>query len=339
MATDNISYAIDIVRERLPGLKVSFYECLRDHTSFRIGGAVRAMFFPESAGEMTELFMLLDSNGVAPLVLGNGTNILADDRVLDIVVIKTAGLRGIRQTGGDGGVGVTADACVTADAGAAAGAGATAGAETTADAEITAEAGVPLSKLAVFACERGLTGLETIHGIPGTLGGAVLMNAGAYGAEMKDIVIRVDAILHGTGPVTIDRRGLDFSYRHSCFSDNGGIILSSVMKLQKGDPAGIKASMDTYASRRRESQPLELPSAGSVFKRPADGYAGALIEQSGLKGYACGSAQVSPKHAGFIVNNGGASFSDVMAVINHIRETVKRNTGIVLDTEIKIINR
>jgi UDP-N-acetylmuramate dehydrogenase len=301
---DAISTALETSGRLLPSIECRLNEPMKNHTSFRIGGPVRAMFLPKSEAELTELCTVLRDSGVRPLIMGNGTNLLADDKPLDLIVAKTSGLGNI---------------------------------ELTSEAEITAESGVIISKLAMFACESGLSGLEFAHGIPGTLGGAVTMNAGAYGGEMKDVIQATTALNPETGMffVTGDEHG--FSYRHSRFSDKEDIILSSVIRLRKDDSAKIRARMDELSQRRRESQPLDLPSAGSTFKRPKDGYAAALIDQAGLKGFTIGGAAVSEKHAGFIVNRGDASFDDVMAVIEHVRETVLGTTGIELETEIKTI--
>lgn len=300
-----ISEAIGTIREQLPEIECRSGEPMKKHTSFKIGGNVTAMFFPKTQNEVAALIRILHRFAVKPLIVGNGTNLLVEDGPLDIVVIKTSGcLNKIEKSG---------------------------------ETDITAESGVLLSKLAVFAMEHGLTGLEFAHGIPGTLGGAVSMNAGAYGGEMKNTVIKTTALTPDAAHFEITGDAHDFSYRHSRFSDSEDVILSSVLKLEKGDADEIKGRMDALAIKRRESQPLNLPSAGSTFKRPKEGYAAALIEQAGLKGFTVGGAMVSEKHAGFVVNRGDATFKDVMAVMDHIRETVQRQFGIELEPEVKII--
>lgn len=302
---DYISDAFEAIREQLPEIKYRTGESMKNHTSFKIGGNVTAMFFPVTQNEVVTLMKTLHGFGIRPLIIGNGTNLLAEDGSLDFLVMKTyGGLNGIKLTD---------------------------------DAEITAESGVLLSKLASFALEHSLTGLEFAHGIPGTLGGAVSMNAGAYGGEMKNAVIKTTALTPDAAHFDINSDAHEFSNRHSRFSDSGDMILSSVLKLANGDSKEIKGQMDMLAKKRRESQPLNLPSAGSIFKRPKEGYAAALIEQAGLKGYTAGGAMVSDKHAGFIVNRGGATFKDVMDIIDHIRETVMRQFGIELEPEVKII--
>ena len=301
-----VSQAIEAVENKLPAIGRKLGEPMKNHTSFGIGGPVRAMFFPATAQEFSELFALLRKYGITPLIIGNGTNLLVEDPPLDIIAIKTAKLDGITHSGGS---------------------------------DIIAECGALLSGLAVFACGLGLSGLEFAHGIPGTLGGAVSMNAGAYGAEIKDVVIRTEAISPEQSVFTVSGEEHQFSYRKSRFSDGGHVILSSLLRLQAGDRISISAKMDELRSRRQNSQPLNQLSAGSTFKRPSRGYAAELIEKSGLKGFTIGRAQVSEKHAGFIINLGGASFSDVIAVIEHVQKTVLAAHGIDLEPEVKIVRR
>lgn len=302
---NHISAVFETIRKQLPEIEYRLDEPMKNHTSFKIGGNVTAMFFPKSQEAVIELTRILNMNGVRTLVIGNGSNILAQDGPIDLVVIKThGGLGGIKITG---------------------------------DTDITAESGVLLSKLAVFAMEQGLTGLEFAHGIPGTLGGAIFMNAGAYGGEMKDVVIKTTALTQAASVYDILGAEHDFAYRHSCFSDTGHIILSTLVRLTKGNTSEIKSRMEELSQKRRGSQPLNLPSAGSTFKRPKGGYAAALIDEAGLKGFAIGGAMVSEKHAGFVVNRGDATFSDVMGVMEHVRETVLKHSGIVLEPEVKII--
>lgn len=292
------------IHDYLPDLKWAADEPMAKHTSFRIGGPAKRMAFPKTREQLVVLMGFLQDAGVKPLLIGNGTNLLVADKGLDTVVIDTsAELSHI---------------------------------ELTDEGEIAADAGVSLSKLALFAWKNGLTGLEFAHGIPGTLGGGVVMNAGAYGGELKDVVTEVTA-LYPDGVKVLTPVELDFSYRHSVFSAGEGIVLGAKVKLESGDPDAIKAKMDDLMARRKASQPLELPSAGSTFKRPAGGYAAALIDAAGLKGYAVGGAQVSEKHAGFVVNRGGATFDDVLRLMDHIRSEVLRTSGVELEPEVKII--
>lgn len=239
-----------------------------------------------------------------PLLIGNGTNLLVSDEGLDTVVIDTSAELSRLDLTGDG--------------------------------EITADAGVSLATLAVFAWKNGLKGLAFAHGIPGTLGGGIVMNAGAYGGELKDVVTEVTA-LYPDGVKVLTPAQLDFSYRHSVFSAGEGIVLGAKLKLETGDKDAIKAEMDELMARRKASQPLELPSAGSTFKRPAGYFAGTLIEGCGLKGCRVGGAEVSPKHAGFVVNVGGATCADVLALIEKVRKTVYDAHGVMLEPEVKII--
>ena len=302
---NDLSGVIRAIREELPQTAVRLDEPMKDHTSFKIGGAAAAMFFPKSGEELASLCRAVFARGITPLIVGNGTNLLVEDGRLNIIVIKThGGLTGVTLTG---------------------------------EQEVTAECGVTLARLAVFAQERGLLGLEFAHGIPGTLGGAVLMNAGAYGGEIRDVVAKTVSLSpDGTEMVTVGQEHA-FSYRHSRFAGSGETVVRSVLQLEKGDPAEIRERMETLARKRRDSQPLNLPSAGSTFKRPVGGYAAAIIDEAGLKGFAVGGAAVSEKHAGFVVNRGGATFSDVTAVMEHVSEVVFKRTGIRLEPEVKVI--
>lgn len=292
------------LRDYLPDMTVEHDVPMSRHTSFRIGGPARRMAFPESREQLVILLGLAEECGVQPFLLGRGTNLLVSDRGLDTLVIKTAErMTGIRRLD---------------------------------DVTLEADAGVLLSRLAVYAQQAGLTGLEFAHGIPGTLGGGVVMNAGAYGGELKDVVTEVTA-LYPDGVKVLTPAELDFSYRHSVFSAGEGIVLGAKVKLESGDPDAIKAKMDDLMARRKASQPLELPSAGSTFKRPTGYYAGSLIEGCGLKGCRVGGAEVSSKHAGFLVNVGGATCADVLALIEKVQKTVYDAHGVMLEPEVKII--
>lgn len=288
----------------LPDLEVRAEEPMARHTSFRIGGPARRMACPVSAEQLVLLYEFARECGARPLVIGNGTNLLVPDEGLDRLVIDTTGLSTLE-----------------------------AGAEPE---TIAAGCGVSLARLASFACQQGWTGLEFAHGIPGTLGGGVVMNAGAYGGELKDVVTEVTA-LYLDGVKVLTPAELDFSYRHSVFSAGEGIVLGAKVKLESGDPDAIKAKMDDLMARRKASQPLELPSAGSTFKRPTGYYAGPLIEGCGLKGCRVGGAEVSSKHAGFVVNVGGATCADVLALIEKVQKTVYDAHGVMLEPEVKII--
>lgn len=298
------SSAEKLIREHFPNTKILFDEPLKKHTSFRIGGPVPMLIIPDSIDAVCRITEFFRENSVSPLLLGNGTNILAEDCSFDFPVIKTHG--------GFGNMKLISDC------------------------EIYAESGVTLRKLAQFAQQNSLTGFEFAHGIPGTLGGGIYMNAGAYGGEMAQAAVKTEA-LGKNGRYTVSGDEHDFSYRHSVFSDRDDIILSSVIKLTPGDSKAISAQMDELSQKRRASQPLDMPSAGSTFKRPVGGYAAAMIDQCGLKGFTRGGAQVSEKHAGFVVNRGDATFADVMSVISHVQEEVFKKFGVQLETEVKII--
>lgn len=300
----NLDPIVRALREQLPELEILEYEPMRAHCSFRIGGPARALVCPASAEETAAVCRIVRDGGAQPLLIGNGTNLLITDGDVDRIVVQM----GERM----------ADVART-DA-----------------THLRAGAGIPLARLAQAALGYGLAGLEFAHGIPGTLGGGVVMNAGAYGGELKDVVTEVTA-LYPDGVKVLTPAELDFSYRHSVFSAGEGIVLGAKVKLESGDPDAIKAKMDDLMARRKASQPLELPSAGSTFKRPAGGYAAALIDAAGLKGYAVGGAQVSEKHAGFVVNRGGATFDDVLRLMDHIRSEVLRTSGVELEPEVKII--
>lgn len=292
------------IEQYLPDLEVLQDEPMSRHTTFRIGGPAKRMAFPSSREQLVLLMSFAKDYGANPLVIGNGSNLLVPDEGLDRLVIDTsANLNRVERGSGN---------------------------------TVLADAGATLARTADLACKSGLTGLEFAHGIPGTLGGGVVMNAGAYGGELKDVVTEVTALYPDSVKVLTPAE-LDFSYRHSVFSAGEGIVLGAKVKLESGDPDAIKAKMDDLMARRKASQPLELPSAGSTFKRPTGYYAGPLIEGCGLKGCRVGGAEVSSKHAGFVVNVGGATCADVLALIEKVQKTVYDAHGVMLEPEVKII--
>lgn len=304
---ESLEKAINELKEKMPGLTLLENEPMNVHSSFRIGGPVRALAVPEDVMSLSRVCAVLKENHLAPMILGNGTNILFPDEGLkDLFIISTEKLTKMflldRET-------------------------------------IYAEAGVPLAKLAGFAHQNGLSGLEFASGIPGTLGGGVIMNAGAYGGEMKDAVESVVCYyVQDQRLYELDREQCRFEYRNSLFKKMGGcIVLSAVLKLKKGDSAEIAAKMRELNERRRDKQPLDLPSAGSAFKRPEGGYAAALIDECGLRGYTVGGAQISEKHAGFAVNIGGATSHDVYDLLKHVRDTVYLEKKVALEPEIIIL--
>ena len=303
MNNTELRFFLREARSRRPELTILENEPMSRHCSFRIGGACDAMLLPSSIEDVEAVCALLAECGEKPFLMGNGTNLLVTDAPLHRIVLRM-GEEFSRVDPVNG----------TA---------------------LRAESGATLSRLASFAAARGLAGLEFAHGIPGTLGGAVSMNAGAYGGEMKDVVTSVTYLDKDLSLRETDDAG--FSYRRSRFSDTDCIVLGAKISLHEDDPDAIRERMRSLAERRRSSQPLDMPSAGSTFKRPAGGYAAALIDEAGLKGYTVGGAQVSEKHAGFVVNRGGACFDDVLRLIEHIQSEVYRVSGIELEPEVKII--
>lgn len=291
------------IQDYLPDLMVEKDVPLQRHTSFRIGGPARRMAFPDSREQLVILLGLAQECGVKPFILGKGTNLLVADEGLDTLVIKTEQMSAIRQLD---------------------------------EVTLEADAGVSLNRLAVFAQQLGLAGLEFAHGIPGSLGGAVYMNAGAYGGEMKHVVVEVVA-LFDDGVRYLTGEEAQFAYRHSLFSDVDAVVLGAKMRLVKDDSAQIRQRMDDLITRRKQTQPLEYPSAGSTFKRPVGNFAGTLIEKTGLKGLTVGGAQVSEKHAGFLINIGGATCADVLELIEQVQKRVYEAHGVQLEPEVKIV--
>ena len=292
----------DMLTQRFPGLELHRAEPMANHTSFRIGGPA-PMAFPASAEELTELYRYCLEQKVCPLILGAGTNVLAPDEGLETLVICTKGLSKITDMG---------------------------------NGMIEAEAGVPMAKLACFARDLGLTGLEFSHGIPGTVGGGVYMNGGAYGGEMCQVAVSTMALLPDGSLWEAAGEEQEFSYRNSAFQRKNAVILKTRFQLKQGRPEDIAEKMRELMEKRRSSQPLEMPSAGSFFKRPEGNFAGTLIEKAGLKGKGIGRAAVSEKHAGFLVNLGGATAADVLATMALVQEKVKEYSGVQLEPEVRI---
>ena len=304
---ENLENAIAEIKEAMPGLTLMENEPMSQHCSFKIGGAARALAVPSDVSSLTKICYLLKKNNLSPYMLGNGTNILFPDEGLnDLFIVSTEKLTNMFLLE---------------------------------DGAIYVESGVSLSKLSSFAQQNELTGLEFASGIPGSVGGGLLMNAGAYGGEMKDVVESVVIYyLPEQRLYELTKEQCQYGYRHSIFQSMGGcVILSAVLRLEKGSGEEIAAKMRELNERRRDKQPLDLPSAGSAFKRPEGHYAAALIEQAGLKGYSIGGAQVSPKHAGFVVNTGSATSHDVYDLMLHIRKTVYEHSQVVLEPEMIIL--
>lgn len=288
----------------LPEVTILLQEPLHKHTSFRIGGEAEAMAFPKSEQELAQLLAFGKAQGCKVAILGAGTNVLApDEGVQGLVICLKDCLDGMELIG---------------------------------DTTLRVAAGVTMTRAAIFAANHGLSGLEFAHGIPGTVGGGVYMNAGAYGGEISGVckevrVMSMDGEVKDNTP-----EEMAFSYRHSRLEETGGIILRADFALAKKEPEEIKATMRQLQQKRAASQPLDLPSAGSAFKRPVGGYAAALIDQAGLKGYQVGGAAVSTKHAGFAVNLGGATAGDVKTLLKSVSDIVYSQSGIRLEPEIRI---
>ncbi len=262
------------------------------------------IIYPNSADALIEMYSKCKEISLNTYILGNGTNVLFTDRGFRGVIFIISHEMGDISVSGN---------------------------------KLTASAGASLKKLCQTALDNGLTGLEFAYGIPGTVGGAVYMNAGAYGGEMKQVVKEVAAVDSLGKLKTFTTDQLDLSYRKSVFTDADYVILSATVELTEGDKCEIRSKMDELMLRRKDKQPLEYPSAGSTFKRPEGTYAGLVIEQSGLKGYSVGGAQVSEKHANFVINKGGATASDIITLIEDVKRIVKEKTGYDLECEVKLI--
>lgn len=290
-------------------------DCMRlevnmsEYTSMKTGGVAERCYFPETQEQLCETVAALEDDGAHYAVLGNMSNVLLEDGTLSFVPVVTCGVRGRRlEKRADG------------------------------KAELYAACGESLTRLAYDMCREGLSGLEFAYGIPGTVGGAVFMNAGAYGSEMKNVVCAVhwyDIAARQTVEIPAD--ACAFGYRNSVFQQRRGVILGAHLLLSTDDAESCLARAKAFMKRRTEKQPLELPSCGSAFKRPEGFYAGELIEKSGLKGFCVGGACVSEKHAGFIVNKGGATTADVIGLIEEVQARVKARFGVELEPEIRII--
>ena len=295
-----------MLARELPQVLIRLEEPMSKHTTFRIGGPAECMAFPKTMEELSALLCLAREQELPVLLLGGGSNLLAPDEGLRCLVIETrSGLRGL--TNPEPGV-------------------------------LLAQCGVSLAALAAAAAERSLKGLAFAQGIPGTVGGGVFMNAGAYGGEMVQVVREVDALSPKDGTVrTVRGDDLHFVYRKSVFMETGEIVLQARFQLEPGVREEIEAEMEDLARRRREKQPLEFPSAGSAFRRPAQGYAAAMIDEAGLRGLRVGGAAVSEKHAGFIVNLGGATAKDVLQLIELVQNRVYERFGVLLEPEIRLL--
>ena len=276
-------------------------EPMSAHTTFKIGGAADILITVGNLSELQTVISACKDCSMPYMILGNGSNLLVSDKGIEGAVIALDG--DFKE------ISVESET-------------------------VTAGAGAKLSRLCTVAMEHSLSGLEFAYGIPGTVGGAMYMNAGAYGGEMKDVALSVTALSPDGSVREVPAAEMALGYRTSVFKTNGDIILFAKYNLHTGDKSAIKAQMEDIMGRRKSKQPLEYPSAGSVFKRPEGAFAGTLIEQCGLKGKTVGGAQVSEKHAGFIINVGGATCDDVMELVKVVQDTVKAETGYILEREI-----
>ena len=298
--TDFIKY----FGENLPGLELRCAQPMSKYTSFRIGGEAELIALPKNEEELSAILKKSKELDIKPVILGAGTNVLApDEGIKGLVICLKDALNGMEQISENG---------------------------------IRVMAGVTMSRAAVFAANLGLGGLEFAHGIPGTIGGGVYMNAGAYGGEIRDVCTRVRIMDMDGNARWITNGEAAFSYRHSAIEDNPWIVVAAEFALTPKPVAEIKEKMQELINKRRASQPLDLPSAGSAFKRPAGGYAAALIDQTGLKGFRVGGAAVSEKHAGFVVNLGGATANDVKTLLKEVSDRVYEAQGIRLEPEVRI---
>lgn len=280
-------------------------EPMRAHTTFKIGGEADIFIIPASPAALISAVKKCAGLGIPYFILGNGSNLLVSDGGIEGAVISLAGINGIISDGE----------------------------------KITCGAGAMLSSVCLKALSLSLTGLEFAYGIPGTAGGALYMNAGAYGGQTADVIESAECLTADGEIKTLKKEDMQLGYRSSIFKKGGLIIISLTLALKKGDKAEIKAEMDELLNRRKQKQPLEYPSAGSTFKRPEGYFAGALIEKNGLKGLTVGGAQVSEKHAGFVINRGGATAADVKALIRKIQKTVFENDGVMLEPEVIFTGR
>ncbi|MCL1924285.1 MAG: UDP-N-acetylmuramate dehydrogenase [Defluviitaleaceae bacterium] len=293
---------MDIFKKFFPEEKLFFNEQMSKHTTFQIGGAADLLFMPAHPGDLHRAISICRGQKIPYFILGNGSNVLVSDDGFRGVIIKLYNFTNVQVEGK----------------------------------VVHAQSGVDMRELSRYAEENSLTGLEFAEGIPATVGGAVCMNAGAYGSEMKDVLIRVDVLRDGEIRRLLPSE-LEFGYRTSLVKKENLIVLSATFLLEHGEKDEIRLKMADLNKRRLDKQPLEFPSAGSVFKRPEGYFAGKLIQDSGLQGVSIGGAEVSTKHAGFIINKGNATAKDVLDLIKHVQKTVKDKFGVELEREIILL--
>jgi UDP-N-acetylmuramate dehydrogenase len=295
---------LELLRETAGLEAVLEQESMKKHTTFRIGGPADVFVVPDSIEKAAQVIRICREQNVPFYILGNGSNLLVSDEGYRGVIVQL--YRNLSDV-------------------------------TVEDGVITAQAGAMLSVIAKRALAEGLTGFEFAAGIPGTIGGAAVMNAGAYGGEMKDVLTEVTVLTEEGAVRKLPADELQLGYRHSVIPENGWIVLEAKLRLQKGDPEQIRARMEELKEQRVTKQPLDLPSAGSTFKRPEGYFAGKLIMDAGLRGFTVGGAQVSEKHCGFVVNRGGATAADVIGLITQVQEKVKEMFGVEIEPEVKLL--
>jgi len=279
---------------------------MKNHSSMKTGGVAKRAEGPEDEDELCQIIKTLKEADEKYIVLGNMSNVLLPDEEIEVSLIVTTEMKTVEMKN-----------------------------ENT----VYASAGMSFTKLSIDMCKRGLTGLEFAYGIPGTVGGAVYMNAGAYGGEAKDVITKVYALDNNGNVLEFTNEECEFGYRKSVFQKNGFVILGAEFSLVTADAQECVKTAKEIMGRRVDKQPLEYPSCGSTFKRPEGYFAGALIEEAGLKGYSVGGAQVSEKHAGFVINKDNAKTADVLALMRHIRETIKAKNGVVMEAEIRLLDK
>ena len=279
---------------------------MKNYSSMKTGGMAKCAYFPENETEFCEIIKSLKSENKKYIILGNMSNVLLPDEKIEVPIVVTTEMKNVKVSD-----------------------------ETT----VYAEAGVSFTKLSFDMCKRGLSGLEFAYGIPGSVGGAVYMNAGAYGGETKDVIKSVRVLDKNGNVLTLSNEECDFGYRKSVFHNDEYVILGAEFELVKKDAESCVATARELMQKRVDKQPLEYPSCGSTFKRPEGYFAGALIEGANLKGYSVGGAQVSQKHAGFVINKGDATTADVLSLMREIRQTVREKSGVTLEAEIKLLDK
>lgn len=296
---------LNIVKKTALDVGCEFYENepMSNRTSFKTGGSAEMLVCPGNINALIAVLKVCRENNIRTFIIGNGSNILVSDNGLSgVVIMLSSNFSEIKLLDGE---------------------------------TVYCQSGVSMTKLCRFALEHSLSGLEFAFGIPGTAGGAAYMNAGAYGGEMKDVLVKCEHIDENFNLSSFSGDDLKLGYRKSAYTDKDFIITSLTLKLKKSDYDCVKAKMDENMAKRRDKQPLEYPSAGSTFKRPEGYFAGALIQECGLKGFCIGGAQVSEKHAGFVINKNNASTDDILKLIKHIQDTVYKTKGVLLETEVK----